>query len=409
MIRKFEKGDINDVMQIWKNENIKAHQFISKKYWENNYNYVKEILPNAEIYVYVIEENIVGFIGLDQNYIEGIFIDTNNKCNGIGTSLLNKVKEDKDNLTLSVYKKNLNAISFYKKNGFVIIKESIDERTNEVEYIMSWEKQKNKAKKIIAMDLDGTLLKDNKECPKSTKEYLKKLKDEGYIIVIATGRILKSAKDITDGAEFANYIVADSGSVIYDNKYKNIISESIIDKPNLIKICEGYKSDWGILELCDEKWCNVYTDLKYKPREYDNLILNINDFLNNNQKITHISIIPKQYCVYKIIDKLKEELPTLTVSLMQDSFSDLKYIEIHNNEINKYKGIKLIANKEGIENKNIICFGDGLNDIDMIEKSGIGVAMENALSEIKQIAEFTTLSNNNEGIKHFLEQNLNKL
>lgn len=165
----------------------------------------------------------------------------------------------------------------------------------------------------------------------------------------------------------------------------------------------------GILELCDEQWCNVYTDLKYKPREYDNLILNINDFLNNNQKITHISIIPKQYCVYKIIDKLKEELPTLTVSLVQDSFSDLKYIEIHNNEINKYKGIKLIANKEGIENKNIICFGDGLNDIDMIEKSGIGVAMENALSEIKQIAEFTTLSNNNEGIKYFLEQNLNKL
>ena len=94
---------------------------------------------------------------------------------------------------------------------------------------------------------------------------------------------------------------------------------------------------------------------------------------------------------------------------MQDSFSDLKYIEIHNNEINKYEGIKLIANKEKVENKNIICFGDGLNDVDMIEKSGIGVAMDNALSEIKQRADFTTLSNNNEGIKYFLEQNINKL
>ena len=49
MIRKFEKNDINPVMQIWKNENIKAHKFISKEYWKNNYNYVKEILPNAEI------------------------------------------------------------------------------------------------------------------------------------------------------------------------------------------------------------------------------------------------------------------------------------------------------------------------------------------------------------------------
>ena len=55
MIRKFEKNDINPVMQIWKNENIKAHKFISKEYWKNNYNYVKEILPNAERYVYVLK------------------------------------------------------------------------------------------------------------------------------------------------------------------------------------------------------------------------------------------------------------------------------------------------------------------------------------------------------------------
>ena len=56
MIRKFEKNDINDIMQIWKSKNIKAHKFISREYWENNYKYVKEILPNAEIYVYIIKE-----------------------------------------------------------------------------------------------------------------------------------------------------------------------------------------------------------------------------------------------------------------------------------------------------------------------------------------------------------------
>lgn len=93
MTRKFEKSDI---MEIWKNENIKAHQFIKKEYWENNYNYVKEILPNAEIYIYVVESDIVRFIGLDQNYIEGIFVDTNNQCNGIGTLLLNKAKESRN-------------------------------------------------------------------------------------------------------------------------------------------------------------------------------------------------------------------------------------------------------------------------------------------------------------------------
>ena len=129
MIRKFEKNDINPVMQIWKNENIKAHKFISKEYWKNNYNYVKEILPNAEIYVYVLKENIVG-----------IFIDTNNQCKGIGTSLLNKVKENRDNLTLSVYKKNINAINFYKKNDFIITSENIDKDTAEIEYTMTWNK-----------------------------------------------------------------------------------------------------------------------------------------------------------------------------------------------------------------------------------------------------------------------------
>ena len=140
MISKFEKNDINPVMQIWKNENIKAHKFISKEYWKNNYNYVKEILPNAEIYVYVLKENIVGFIGINENYIEGIFIDTNNQCKGIGTSLLNKVKENRDNLTLSVYKKNINAINFYKKNDFIITSENIDKDTAEIEYTMTWNK-----------------------------------------------------------------------------------------------------------------------------------------------------------------------------------------------------------------------------------------------------------------------------
>lgn len=140
MIRKFKNNDLDVIMQIWKNENIKGHKFIPKEYWENNYNYVKEILPNAEIYVYILKENIVGFIGLNEDYIEGIFVDSNNQCSGIGTSLVNKAKENRNSLTLSVYKKNANAINFYKKNGFIVQNESIDKNTNEIEYIMTWNK-----------------------------------------------------------------------------------------------------------------------------------------------------------------------------------------------------------------------------------------------------------------------------
>ena len=140
MIREFEDNDIDNIMQIWKSENIKVHNFISKEYWENNYEYVKNILPNAKIYVFTIKEKIVGFVGANNNYIEGIFVDTNNQSNGIGTSLLNKVKESRNTLTLSVYKKNTNAINFYKKNDFIITSENIDKNTNEIEYTMVWNK-----------------------------------------------------------------------------------------------------------------------------------------------------------------------------------------------------------------------------------------------------------------------------
>jgi len=140
MIRKFEDNDIDNIMQIWKNENIKAHNFILKEYWENNYEYVKSILPNAELYVYLVNNKIIGFIGMNTNYIEGIFVDTNSQHNGIGTALLNKVKENRDNLTLRVYKKNVNAINFYKKNLFIITSEKIDNDTGEIEYVMTWNK-----------------------------------------------------------------------------------------------------------------------------------------------------------------------------------------------------------------------------------------------------------------------------
>lgn len=127
-------------MEIWENENIRTHNFIEKEYWKNNYKYVKDILPNADIYVYLLGEQIVGFVGLNNNYIEGIFVDINNQHNGIGTSLLDKIKEDKENLTLNVYKKNANAIKFYEKNNFIITSENIDKNTNEIEYTMTWKK-----------------------------------------------------------------------------------------------------------------------------------------------------------------------------------------------------------------------------------------------------------------------------
>ena len=149
MIRKFNNNDIDSIMKIWKNENIKAHKFIAKEYWENNYEYVRKLIPTSEIYVYTNKNKIEGFIGINKNYIEGIFINTDSQNRGIGTTLLNKAKEEKEKLELSVYEKNKKAIKFYKKNGFIITKENIDKETNEKEYIMLWEKIRTGGENVI--------------------------------------------------------------------------------------------------------------------------------------------------------------------------------------------------------------------------------------------------------------------
>lgn len=142
MIRQFKKNDLPVVMQIWIDTNIKAHDFIPKEYWENNYEIVKEILPDAEIYVHVDDTAgfIDGFIGLTDNYIAGIFVKEDKQSKGIGKKLLNYVKNIKPNISLSVYQKNTKAVRFYKREQFQIVSENVDDITNEKEFIMEWNK-----------------------------------------------------------------------------------------------------------------------------------------------------------------------------------------------------------------------------------------------------------------------------
>ncbi len=129
-------------MQIWLDANIKAHSFIPKDYWTDNYAMVKEILPQAEIYVCEDSDTnqIDGFIGLTDNYIEGIFVREGIQSRGIGKQLLDFAKEIKSSMSLSVYQKNTRAIAFYQREQFVIHSESMDDSTNEKEFIMTWSK-----------------------------------------------------------------------------------------------------------------------------------------------------------------------------------------------------------------------------------------------------------------------------
>src|SRR5699024_3508544 len=114
--------------------------FIPSEYWKENLTSVKGMFLQAEMYVYEENGEILGFIGLDQSYVAGIFVKSQYRSLGIGKALLDFVKEQNEELTLHVYQKNEKAVHFYKREGFRIQREMTDKDTREEEYLMEWSK-----------------------------------------------------------------------------------------------------------------------------------------------------------------------------------------------------------------------------------------------------------------------------
>ena len=141
MIRELRKVDINKVAEIWLDTNIKTHYFISAQYWKSNFELVKELLLQATVYVYEDKQEIQGFVGLSDEYIEGIFVSAEMQSQGIGKILLNYVKGKRNKLILNVYQKNTRAISFYQREGFEIQYSGLDEATGEKDYVMAWQQK----------------------------------------------------------------------------------------------------------------------------------------------------------------------------------------------------------------------------------------------------------------------------
>lgn len=138
MIRELQETDIDSVADIWLDTNRKAHDFIPQQYWQSNFDVVKEMFLQSEVYVYENEKKIQGFVGLSDEYIAGIFVSGEVQSQGIGKLLLNFVKDRKEKLRLSVYQKNIRAMCFYQREGFEIQCEKLDDNTGEKEYVMIW-------------------------------------------------------------------------------------------------------------------------------------------------------------------------------------------------------------------------------------------------------------------------------
>lgn len=135
VIRNMNKDDIDQVMQIWLATNVQAHDFIAETYWKGQFENVKKLIPASEVYVCEKSNKIVGFIGLSENYIAGIFVASNFQSYGIGKRLLDYAKGLKPELYLYVYQKNIRAVKFYQRENFVIESETVD-GTGEKEFLM---------------------------------------------------------------------------------------------------------------------------------------------------------------------------------------------------------------------------------------------------------------------------------
>lgn len=137
-IRKAKQTDIETIMKIWLDSNISAHPFVSITYWENNFQDVKEAILNAEVYVYEKDNCIIGFVGVIENFIAGIFVEKLFQGMGIGTEMIEYLKTIKSELSLNVYVKNQSAVSFYRKRKFVVKEEQLNDDVDEKEYLMCW-------------------------------------------------------------------------------------------------------------------------------------------------------------------------------------------------------------------------------------------------------------------------------
>lgn len=138
MIRALQPADLDRVADLWLAANLQVHPFIAPEYWRSHRRLVKELLPQAEVYIYEDAGEIQGFAGLNGTYIEGIFVSEKMRSQGIGKCLLDFLKTKRTRLCLNVYQKNVRAIRFYEREGFRLRCEGVDEATGEKDFVMVW-------------------------------------------------------------------------------------------------------------------------------------------------------------------------------------------------------------------------------------------------------------------------------
>lgn len=266
--------------------------------------------------------------------------------------------------------------------------------------------------KLLAIDMDGTLLNSNKEISQRNKEALLKAKEKGVYIVLSTGRILKSAQYFADTIKLDNPIVSCNGAVVTDEN-RNVIFKQSMDKEIVRKIMElGLKhniyhhfydyNQFYASQLVDEviEFYNPENAKKQNHYIDVNLYENIQNVMDNKDLdiFKFMFLDPDQ----DRLSKLRKELELIEQLTIVSSANT--NVEITDKGVSKAKGLTVLAEKYNIESKDIMAIGDSENDLSMLEYAGFGVAMSNANHKVVQKADFITTSNDEEGVAKAVEK-----
>lgn len=139
MIRNHIENDTESVLNIWLTASVKAHDFVPAEFWQSQLGGMRDIyLPASDIYVYEHQGEVVGFYALYESNLAAIFVSPERQGQGFGKQLLDHAKQQRDRLTLSVYKQNHASYQFYLSQGFTVVSEQADEHTRQPEYTMSF-------------------------------------------------------------------------------------------------------------------------------------------------------------------------------------------------------------------------------------------------------------------------------
>ncbi|MGN1327833.1 MAG: Cof-type HAD-IIB family hydrolase [Clostridia bacterium] len=285
--------------------------------------------------------------------------------------------------------------------------------------------------KLVAIDLDGTLLNSYGEISDRNKNAIKIATEKGAKIVIASGRPIQSAKSFANEAGASNYIISGNGSVLYDAQDNKILYSKAIDRQKaleIIKICEEnsifycvYTDNLIISKSLNYNILFFNNDNKKMPEDkqtnikiMDNIYKYIEE--NPNVEILKITICDEDKIIFGgIIRKLREikEIDVLDVEHMarkvittgtEEIKVEYHYTEITSKDVNKWNAIKKLADLLQIKQEEIMAIGDNMNDKEMIENAGLGVIMGNSAPYMKEFANIVAESNNEDGVAQVLEE-----